>query len=335
MRKKRIYCPYCSGRLQRRPAEGKDRDVCEGCGAILYENPLPVASAIVVDDRRRILLVRRSKDPHRGMWCLPIGFAEAGENIEDAALRELEEETGIKGRIVRLIDVDTVESDFYGSLAIVTYEVKATGGTLRPGDDASDAAYFPIHEMPPLAWSSNDKAVRLYLDIYRDTWAMMDSFLQLFPDVGPAHPGWESPTGHARILSDILVKVIEKDKEEIMTAWVEEVRTALPSLRRGMDRMERLNRIILEGVRSGLAGTRQSFDREVLRKEGLDLRIEGLPLPDVLDALALSRKSIWIHVVKKRILSSPLEIYSTLELNNRIIFLYDKVYRYITEGFTG
>ena len=58
-----------------------------------------------------------------------------------------------------------------------------------------------------------------------------------------------------------------------------------------------------------------------------------MPLPDMLIALALSRRSIWMHVIKKKILASPLEIYATLELNNRIIFFYDKVNYYLSEGY--
>ena len=66
---------------------------------------------------------------------------------------------------------------------------------------------------------------------------------------------------------------------------------------------------------------------------GQQLKNAGVPLPDMVIALALSRRSIWLHVVKKKILSSPLEIYATLELNNRIIFFYDKVFYAIAEGY--
>jgi len=51
--------------------------------------------------------------------------------------------------------------------------------------------------------------------------------------------------------------------------------------------------------------------------------------------MALSRKSIWSHVMQKKILSSPLEIYTTLEFNNRIIFIYDRINYYITTGYCG
>lgn len=335
MRKARVYCPCCGSRVARGVVGGRERDLCPSCGSVFYENPLPVASAIVMDDRRRVLLVRRKNEPYRGMWCLPIGFAEAGEEVKAAALRELEEETGIVGGIVRLIDVDTVENDFYGSLAIVTYEVRAVGGGLRPGDDASDASYFPISGLPPLAWSSNEKALGICVELYRDTWAMMDSFMQLFPELGPAHPGPAEPEGRRLLLSDILVKVIEKDRERIVKAWADEVTSSIPALSGAMGMLEGINRVVLEGVRAGLLGGRRPFDRDTLRRMGEGLRDMGLPLPEILDALALSRKNIWVHVVGRRILSTPLEIYSTLELNNRIIFLYDKVYHHLTEGYTS
>lgn len=60
---------------------------------VFYDNPLPVASSIVVRDRQ-LLLVRRRFMPKAGEWCLPMGFAEAGESIEAAALRELKEVAG-------------------------------------------------------------------------------------------------------------------------------------------------------------------------------------------------------------------------------------------------
>lgn len=97
----------------------------------------------MVNERREVLLVQRDKDPYKGMWCLPIGFAESGEEVKDAALRELREESGIKGRIVRLIDVDTVDNDFYGSLAIVTYEVRASGEGSNPATTPPTPGMFP------------------------------------------------------------------------------------------------------------------------------------------------------------------------------------------------
>lgn len=313
--------------------EGKVRDFCMYCSNVFYDNPLPVASSIVMNENREIVLVKRKNEPYKDMWCLPIGFAEADEEVRDAALRELEEEAGIKGEIVRLVDVDTVDNYFYGSLAIISYEVKQTGGTLHAGDDANDARFFPIFDLPPLAWASNDKAVQIYIDYYRDSWAMIDSYRQLFPEMVSIDDLSPEASEQRTFLSNMLVKIIDKDKGEITRDWSHEVRTGIPGTLPHLDFLVDVNKKILKGVRDGLRGRKASLDFIRFKDIGKDLRRLGIPLPDILNALALSRKHIWMHVVRKKMLSSPLEIYITLELNNRIIFLYDKINYFLSAGY--
>lgn len=91
------YCSQCGALVAVQVLDGRARVVCHACGSVFYENPLPVAAAIVLNDRREVLLVKRRREPHRGEWCLPMGFAELGETIADAARRELREETGVEG----------------------------------------------------------------------------------------------------------------------------------------------------------------------------------------------------------------------------------------------
>jgi len=152
--KKKVYCAHCGMVLGTDFLDGKHRQVCAGCDTVYYENPLPVASVILANAKREILLVRRAKEPFKGMWCCPIGFAETGESIEDAALRELKEEAGVEGRIVQLLDVGSHVNPLYGELVIVTFEVEKTGGHEKAGDDASEARYFPVMNLPKLAFDS-------------------------------------------------------------------------------------------------------------------------------------------------------------------------------------
>lgn len=164
------YCGRCAAELIDRMLEGRVRRVCPACGSVAYRNPLPVVAVVLFNERGELLLVKRAEEPQRGAWCLPIGFAEIGETVQEAALRELQEETGVAGRIVRLLDVDSYPSDYYGDLLIVTYEAVKAGGEERPGDDAEEVGYFAAERLPPLAFRSNDKAIAIARGLARPPW---------------------------------------------------------------------------------------------------------------------------------------------------------------------
>jgi len=156
------FCAHCGAELIEREVEHRLRQVCPVCDTIFYRNPLPVASAVVINGKREVLLVKRAQEPSKGMWCLPIGFAELDETIAEAALRELREEAGIEGEIVRLLDACSQASDFYGDLLVVTFQVRKVGGLESAGDDAEQTGYFPLSGLPELAFESNRKAIALF-----------------------------------------------------------------------------------------------------------------------------------------------------------------------------
>jgi ADP-ribose pyrophosphatase YjhB (NUDIX family)/glycine cleavage system H lipoate-binding protein len=206
MVRKPRFCSQCGKLVVRRYVEGRLRELCPACETVHYRNPLPVAATVVLNDNRELLLVKRKRVPHKGAWCLPMGFAECGETASAAALRELREEAGIAGCIVRLLDVDSFLSDHYGDMLIVTFEVKKIGGVEQPGDDAAAAAYFPIARLPALAFPSNEKAIQMCRSIHREEWMLQDARLDskdeaplgsptdgidrsfVTPDCPPSHP---------------------------------------------------------------------------------------------------------------------------------------------------
>jgi len=157
-----VFCGACGARLSERKIEGRRRALCVECGYIAYENPLPVAAAVVVNDRREVLLVRRARHPMKGMWCLPCGFAEKDERIEEAALRELEEETHLSGSATRLVDAVTARNYFYGNIVMISFEVDHVHGTPSPGDDAEAVSFFPLDDIPPLAFVCQEETLRKY-----------------------------------------------------------------------------------------------------------------------------------------------------------------------------
>lgn len=332
MKRSRKYCTYCGSRISSKKIEGKKRDFCPQCYTVYYENPLPVASAIVINEKREVLLVKRARDPYKEMWCLPIGFAESGEHIEHAALRELKEEAGVEGEIIRLIDVDTVDNYFYGSLAIVTYEIRKTDGQVRPGDDASDAGYFQINSLPPLAWSSNEKAIAIYRGLYRDIWYMTDSFKRLFPEakfldtINLAREQY-------RFLSHVLIEIIEKHMEAIEKSWYADLKNKLPHLMVHAEMLAGLHKNSLKGIQYWLSRGSDTLGVEEFIETGQMLKKNNVSLPDVLSVLVFSRKALWTVVAENGIFASPLEIYNALEINNRIIYYYDKINYNITRGY--
>jgi 8-oxo-dGTP diphosphatase len=96
--------------------------------------------AILRDSAGRLLLVQRAHDPGRGLWSVPGGRVEPGESDSEAVCREILEETGLTVRVGPL--VGTVERPApNGIYLIFDYACDAIGGTLRPGDDATDAAW--------------------------------------------------------------------------------------------------------------------------------------------------------------------------------------------------
>lgn len=164
--RKKIYCHFCGQRLVDKSMEGHIRLFCEQCNEPIYENPVPATCLVVIDDKNRILLVKRSVEPKKGSWCLPGGFIELGETAEDGALRELKEETGLSGKIEMLLGVAADKSDRYNTVLMVSYLVKEYSGALVAGDDASDAAYFSFSELPEIAFTSHIKFIRIYYAAY-------------------------------------------------------------------------------------------------------------------------------------------------------------------------
>ncbi len=140
------FCPRCGQPLTDALRFGKQRRVCPACGYIYFRDP-KVAVVVFVTDRRRVLLVKRAVDPQRGLWAMPAGFVDYGEDPREAALREVREETGLEVRISGLIDV--LGGDQSGAASIVLlFEGVVTGGSLLPQDDAEDARFFTPDNLP-------------------------------------------------------------------------------------------------------------------------------------------------------------------------------------------
>jgi 8-oxo-dGTP diphosphatase len=153
------FCPLCRSPLTEQKLEDRRRSVCPACGWIHYLNPAPCAAALVFSREGGILLVRRGVEPGLGLWGLPSGFIEIEETPEQACLRELEEETGLRGEIAGLLGVYAQESSVYVNVLIVGYHVLASGEP-RPGSDSLEAVYFDRGSLPEVAFPSHRDMIR-------------------------------------------------------------------------------------------------------------------------------------------------------------------------------
>ncbi|MBN1273389.1 MAG: NUDIX hydrolase [Candidatus Aminicenantes bacterium] len=154
-----LFCVRCGAELVDKRIEGRIRRSCESCGYIAYENPVPCSAALVRKENGQILLVNRGVEPACGKWALPSGFIEIDETPWAACIRELKEETGLDGNIIRLIGVYSQKSALYKNVLIVGYEVKAKG-KLIPGSDSLDAAFFPLENLPDIPFASHRKIIQ-------------------------------------------------------------------------------------------------------------------------------------------------------------------------------
>lgn len=117
----------------------------------LWKKPWVTADGIVVIEDQ-IVLIKRGREPFKGMHALPGGIVEYGETVEECVVREFEEETGLRTRVLDLVGVySAADRDPRGHFITVAFNLQPIGGTLRGGDDAADAGLFPLDRLPQLA----------------------------------------------------------------------------------------------------------------------------------------------------------------------------------------
>jgi len=120
---------------------------------------LPVVVCVVRDKEGKILVAKRNLTPGKNKWALPGGFIELDETPETACLRELKEETGLKGKIKELIGIYIQKTRYYGSLLIIGYEVSISKNILSLNSELKDAKFFSKEEIPFIPFSSHRKMI--------------------------------------------------------------------------------------------------------------------------------------------------------------------------------
>lgn len=139
------FCPKCGGglRLQTVENDHRERDVCQACGFVFYQDP-KVSACTIPYRNGRVVMVRRAINPGRGLWVYPGGYMDQGETVEEAAIRETLEEVNLKVRLTGLVGVYSYRSP----VVVIVYASEVTGGELRIDKESMEAGWFAESEIP-------------------------------------------------------------------------------------------------------------------------------------------------------------------------------------------
>ncbi|HOY30596.1 MAG TPA: NUDIX hydrolase [Bacteroidales bacterium] len=126
----------------------------------IYEYPMPAVTVDAILLRKaapdmKILLIKRRNEPFKDLWALPGGFVEIDEELDDAVIRELQEETGVFHPALRqLFTIGTVGRDpRYRTISVIYYGwYDENHMSVSAGDDAADAQWFSTDDLPAMAF---------------------------------------------------------------------------------------------------------------------------------------------------------------------------------------
>ncbi len=145
------YCPICKERLS---LSGNSILICSSCNHKIYNSPSPTVAVIIFNEQNQVLLGKRANDPDKGMWGTIGGFVDSGETFQQAALREVFEETSIKLSLNKL----KYFSSYTGTYLFegIKYNLVSNAFTyflnfqpqLEPSDDITELKWFGKDKIP-------------------------------------------------------------------------------------------------------------------------------------------------------------------------------------------
>lgn len=156
------FCPTCGVKLVETHDGQSHRPHCADCYRFFYHNPIPAACCFVRRNEDELLFVQRSVEPRKGLWTLPGGFVETGETTAEAAIRELEEETALIGKVAGLVGASSRPSRLSGGIVVLGYLVDEWEGDPVADTDAMDLGFFTKENRPEIAFEVHRDLIATY-----------------------------------------------------------------------------------------------------------------------------------------------------------------------------
>ena len=150
------FCQRCGHELGQKEVANRVRPWCPSCGYVVFLDP-KIAAVVLVSNDGKLVLVRRDIEPALGRWSFPSGYVDRGEIVEDAAVREVKEETGLD------VDLDAFVGLYSGQdspVVLAVYSAHVVSGSLEAGAEVQEVRLFPLDELPPLPFPHDDQILR-------------------------------------------------------------------------------------------------------------------------------------------------------------------------------
>ena len=158
------YCSRCGSRLRFGAVDGEHRErlVCDTCGHIVYVNPRIVVTAFPVTDDGELVLLRRGIEPGYGTWAQPGGFLEVDETVNQGAIRETLEETGL---LIEPGEIIGLYTRLEAAVVTIAFEARIVGGAAMVTPEALEVRSFAPADIPwdGIAFNTTQWALRDWL----------------------------------------------------------------------------------------------------------------------------------------------------------------------------
>jgi NADH pyrophosphatase NudC (nudix superfamily) len=135
-----MYCPFCRTELTVKKVKERDVQSCSACGYLNWENPIPVATGLLLKGDKVVLVKSRTRG---NRWCFPSGFIEENEKAEDALIREVKEETNLNVSIINALGTYPIDTG-RKKILLIAYEA-----IIKDGEFSSSSEISEIDEFTP------------------------------------------------------------------------------------------------------------------------------------------------------------------------------------------
>jgi 8-oxo-dGTP diphosphatase len=158
------FCSRCGSRLRFGAVDGEHRErlICDTCGHIVYVNPRIVVTAFPVTDDGDLVLLRRGIEPGYGTWAQPGGFLEVDETVNQGAIRETLEETGL---LIEPGEIIGLYTRLEAAVVTIAFEARIVGGVPMVTPEALEVRSFAPADIPwdGIAFNTTQWALRDWL----------------------------------------------------------------------------------------------------------------------------------------------------------------------------